>query len=89
MSRKGSYYVSEGSSTYRFEDASKYSSIDEIIHKVPIMKDWNWDYEVYSIDSEDKRELIEDDVWMEVYYSFEENEPEKYKRLYDNSKFRL
>lgn len=89
MSRKGNYYVSEGSSTYRFEDASKYSSIDEIIHKIPIMKDWNWDYGIYSIDSEDNRELIKDTVWMSDYFAFKKNEPEEYEKLYDNSKFRL
>ena len=89
LSRKGNYYISEGKSTYVFEEASKYSSVDEMIRKVPIMKDWNWDYSVYSIDSEGNRHLIQDDIWMEVYYSFEENEPEEYKKLYDNSKFKL
>lgn len=88
LSRKGNYYISEGESTYTFEEATRYSSINEMIRKVPIMKDWNWDYGVYTIDSEDNREFIKDNIWMDEYYDFKENEPKQYKKLY-NSKFRL
>lgn len=83
FSKRGEYYVSDRECSYQRELAARFNYIEEMVREVPIMKDWNWDYSVYSIDSENNIELIKDDIWMEYYYDFKEEEPEEYKKLYN------
>lgn len=75
------YYVSESRSTYDITKARKINSIEELITTIPIMKDWNVDYTLYSIEN-DKETRIEEAMWVEDYRKWKKENPEKYNELY-------
>ena len=88
-----SFYVSEGVGTYSFENAKKFSSLEEIIKTVPIMKDWNWDYNVYSVSEKkfnlgeithyDELKLVNEKKWITMHRKWEKENPEEYNALYN------
>lgn len=61
------YYVAEGIATLTVEHATIFSSIEDMVLNVPIMKDWNWDYELFSIDSEFKTTKIVEKEWTAIH----------------------
>jgi hypothetical protein len=88
-----SYYVSEGVGTRDYEKAKTFNSLEEIIKTVPIMKDWNWDYKVYSVSEikfnigeithYDEQKLVDEKKWMTIYKKWKVENPEEYDALYN------
>lgn len=77
----GKYYVAEGQSTYDIDKALKIETLEKLITTIPIMKDWNWDYVVYEVlNGEIKK--VNDEVWMDMYSKWKEENPKEYEKLY-------
>lgn len=58
------YYVAEGKATTKLKNATKYSSIEDMLLKVPIMRDWNWDYKLYTIEEDNILKIVEENIWV-------------------------
>lgn len=77
----GKYYVAEGQATYDIDKALKIETLEKLITTIPIMKDWNWDYVVYEVlNGEIKK--VNDEVWMDMYSKWKEENPKEYEKLY-------
>lgn len=63
---KSKYYVAEGQATRSLANATRFSSIEDMLYKVPIMRDWNIDYELFSIE-EDTLTIVEEKVWTKLH----------------------
>jgi len=82
---KGGYYVKELRGTYSIDDAKEFNSIEEIITTVPIMKDWNWDYNIYQL--VDKKLIIFPDTkWIPMHRKWQKEHPDAYNILYNINK---
>ncbi len=66
------YYICEGEASYNIKDATHYSSLEDIFKKVPIMRDWNWSYEIFELDGNNKK-LINESDWREVYRKMDDD----------------
>jgi hypothetical protein len=82
----GRYYVSEGQATYNIEKALKIKSLDELITTIPIMKDWNYSYVVYSV-LNGKIKKVNCKVKYDLYHKWKEENPKDYEKLYSASGF--
>jgi len=86
LRNKNIYYVSEGKATRGLSRARKLKSIHELITTIPIMKDWNWDYNVYEVNGR-KLKRVSDSLWIEEYEKWKDDNPEDYKKLYSGTLF--
>jgi hypothetical protein len=82
------YYVSEGKATFSSKNATVFSSPEQMVKTVPVMKDWNWDYALFKNDS-GKIEKVPDHIWMTIHSEWKAANPEEYNQLYNsgNSNF--
>lgn len=78
------YYVEEGRGSSDKNKALRITSIQELITTIPVMKDWNWDYELYEV-IDGKEVKVEDNEWIPRYFEWKKNNPEDYENLYSSS----
>lgn len=90
---KETYYVSEGSGCYEYENAKTFNSLEEIFKTVLIMRDWNWDYKIYAVHNKnlpinigniscyDSIKLVNEKEWVKKYNEWKTNNPEEYNEL--------
>jgi hypothetical protein len=73
------FYISEGKATLTLNKATQFDSLESIFKIVPIMRDWNWDYKIFSIE-DDKLILIDEIFWSVIY-----NKTKKDGELYEQN----
>ena len=66
------FYISEGKATLSLSKATIFDSLESIFKIVPIMRDWNWDYKIFSIE-DDKLILVNESNWIKIYNNMKEN----------------
>lgn len=65
----GSYYMEEGYGTFHAPDALTFSTIDELLIRIPlIMRDWNWDYDMFYANDKGEYTRVPDGEWMPLFY---------------------
>ena len=66
------YYIGEGEATIHLENATTYISLEDIFTKVPIMRDWNWSYEIFTLENDSKK-LVDEFEWCKIYKEMKDN----------------
>jgi hypothetical protein len=79
---ENSYYVRELRSSNSIKDAKPFSSPEEMVTSIPIMKDWNWDFQLFESDN-NKITKVPDKQWMDVFYKWKKENPDAYNKLYN------
>ena len=80
-SRGARYYISEGNATFDQTKALRIKSINELITTIPIMKDWNWDYELFEVSGNEIKK-VDEKSWTTIYYKWKDENPNEWAILY-------